>query len=166
MYYHIVEFLEDWENESGKTAKVYSMITEDKKSISVSDQVRSLERLAFHIPQIIAQIGIQTGLLDIPQPPEQPLPGSIAAIVDLYHELHHAMGDAIRGNWSDGMMKEETTFAGKKWIIGDLLSLLIHHEIHHRSQMTVVMRLVGLPVPGLYGPVREDWEKMGLPVPL
>lgn len=32
---------------------------------------------------------------------------------------------------------------------------LLHHLIHHRGQMTVYLRLAGLPVPPLYGPTGD-----------
>jgi hypothetical protein len=29
--------------------------------------------------------------------------------------------------------------------------------------MTIVMRLIDIPVPGLYGPSAEEWAQIGLP---
>ena len=29
--------------------------------------------------------------------------------------------------------------------------------------MTVLMRQAGVPVPGMYGPSKEEWAAMGLP---
>jgi uncharacterized damage-inducible protein DinB len=43
------------------------------------------------------------------------------------------------------------------------LQALISHEIHHRGQMTVLMRQAGLKVPGIYGPAREEWAAYGMP---
>ena len=40
---------------------------------------------------------------------------------------------------------------------------MVKHEVHHRAQMTVLMRQAGLAVPGIYGPAAEEWEAMGLP---
>ncbi|MEA3297729.1 MAG: DinB family protein, partial [candidate division Zixibacteria bacterium] len=42
---------------------------------------------------------------------------------------------------------------------------LIQHQIHHRGQMTVLMRQAGIKVPSLYGPAKEDWAQMGLEPP-
>jgi uncharacterized damage-inducible protein DinB len=41
--------------------------------------------------------------------------------------------------------------------------VLITHQIHHRAQMTVLMRLAGLKVPGVCGPAKEEWKAMGMP---
>jgi uncharacterized damage-inducible protein DinB len=36
--------------------------------------------------------------------------------------------------------------------------MCINHLIHHRAQLTVYFRLVGVPVPGLYGPSADENE--------
>ncbi|HEX9083063.1 MAG TPA: DinB family protein [Holophagaceae bacterium] len=33
---------------------------------------------------------------------------------------------------------------------------VMNHMIHHRAQLTVYLRLLGLPVPGLYGPSADE----------
>ena len=50
---------------------------------------------------------------------------------------------------------------GEQWPRGLTLYALILHQTHHRAQMTVLMRQAGLVVPGVYGPNREETEKMG-----
>jgi uncharacterized damage-inducible protein DinB len=32
----------------------------------------------------------------------------------------------------------------------------INHLVHHRGQLTVYLRLLGVPVPGLYGPSADE----------
>lgn len=49
-----------------------------------------------------------------------------------------------------------------KWFTFDVL---IQHQNHHRGQMTVLMRQAGLPVPGIYGPAKEEWTTFGLEAP-
>jgi uncharacterized damage-inducible protein DinB len=38
----------------------------------------------------------------------------------------------------------------------DTLTPLINHQVHHRGQLTVYMRLNGIPVPSIYGPSADD----------
>jgi uncharacterized damage-inducible protein DinB len=40
--------------------------------------------------------------------------------------------------------------------ISALRSFLIHHVIHHRGQMTVYLRLQGVPIPPIYGPTADE----------
>lgn len=42
---------------------------------------------------------------------------------------------------------------------------MIQHQIHHRGQMTILMRQAGLTVPGLYGPSKEEWAVIGMDTP-
>ena len=63
-------------------------------------------------------------------------------------------------------MEIEDDMYGEKWKRGMTLQGLIHHEIHHRAEMIVLMRLAGLPVPGLYGPTREEWTQYGMEPPV
>ena len=34
--------------------------------------------------------------------------------------------------------------------------MVLNHHIHHRAQLTVYYRLLGIPVPGLYGPSADE----------
>jgi uncharacterized damage-inducible protein DinB len=52
---------------------------------------------------------------------------------------------------------------GEQWPRGTMLNALIAHQTHHRGQMTVLMRQAGVPVPGMYGPSKEEWAAMGMP---
>lgn len=164
MYYRINEFIEDWNNEIDRTSLIFEMIPEGSKSIIVCDKVRSLDRLAFHIPQGIIQISTLAGLLDAPELAEDPLPPTMAIITGLYRHYHARVTAAIPEVWTDKMLTESLVMYGREFRRGEILSLLFNHEMHHRSQLTVIMRLAGLRVPGLYGPVSEDWELMGLSV--
>lgn len=38
----------------------------------------------------------------------------------------------------------------------DTLAPLINHQVHHRGQLTVYMRLNNIPVPSIYGPSADD----------
>jgi DinB family. len=35
-------------------------------------------------------------------------------------------------------------------------TILLNHSYHHRGQLTVYLRLLDVPVPGLYGPSADD----------
>jgi uncharacterized damage-inducible protein DinB len=61
------------------------------------------------------------------------------------------------------LMKEWTLLAGGKKIftmpkIACIRGMVLNHIIHHRAQLTVYYRLLGIPVPGLYGPSADEAE--------
>jgi len=37
-----------------------------------------------------------------------------------------------------------------------LRNMVLNHNVHHRAQMTVYLRLLDVPVPGLYGPSADE----------
>jgi hypothetical protein len=67
----------------------------------------------------------------------------------------------VTAAWSDDMLEDDVQAYGMTFKRGFMLDMLIRHEAHHRGQMTVLMRQAGLPVPGPYGPSREEWASSG-----
>jgi 5-methylcytosine-specific restriction endonuclease McrA len=72
--------------------------------------------------------------------------------------------NSIKSNWNDDTLFVEDDMYGEFWKRGSTLAIIISHQIHHRAQLTVVMRLNGLKVPGVYGPSKEEWTSYGMPV--
>jgi uncharacterized damage-inducible protein DinB len=68
---------------------------------------------------------------------------------------------ALAGVSDSDMMKDWTLKAGGQTIfvmprIGCIRGMVMNHLIHHRGQLTVYYRLLGVPVPGLYGPSGDE----------
>lgn len=40
--------------------------------------------------------------------------------------------------------------------VGAVRTLIFNHTIHHRGQLSVYLRLLGVPVPGAYGPSADE----------
>jgi uncharacterized damage-inducible protein DinB len=61
----------------------------------------------------------------------------------------------------EDLMKNWTLLAGGKEIftmprIACVRGMIMNHLIHHRAQLTVYLRLLNVPVPGLYGPSADE----------
>jgi uncharacterized damage-inducible protein DinB len=61
------------------------------------------------------------------------------------------------------IMKPWKLLAGGKEIftmprVACLRGMIFNHIIHHRAQLTVYYRLMGIPVPGLYGPSADEGQ--------
>jgi len=61
------------------------------------------------------------------------------------------------------IMKPWKLLAGGKEIftmprVACLRGMIFNHIIHHRAQLTVYYRLLGIPVPGLYGPSADEGQ--------
>ncbi len=59
------------------------------------------------------------------------------------------------------MMKNWRLLAGGQEIfnlprVACIRGMVLNHHIHHRAQLTVYFRLLGIPVPGVYGPSADE----------
>jgi uncharacterized damage-inducible protein DinB len=70
---------------------------------------------------------------------------------------------ALAGVSDAEIMKPWKLLAGGKEIftlprVACLRGMIFNHIIHHRAQLTVYYRLLGIPVPGLYGPSADEGQ--------
>ena len=162
MYYKISDFLKDWEYERGATLKIFNALTDDSLKQKVNEQGRSLGRLAWHITLSVGEMMSKTELKFDSPDEDSDVPESANEISKTYDAVSSVLNDAVKSGWDDETLKVEDDMYGQKWARGLTLGILITHQIHHRGQMTVLMRQAGLKVPGIYGPAYEEWETMGM----
>ena len=162
MFRRIEDFQKDWVYESDATLKIIRALTDESLSRKVSDEGRSLGFLAWHIVLTLGEMLEKVGLnVDCPaEETEQPV--SAMEIAETYKKAAQSVSEEITKNWSDETLEIEDEMYGMTWTRGTTLSMLINHQAHHRGQATVLMRQAGVPVVGVYGPAKEEWEAMGM----
>lgn len=162
MYRSIEDFIKDWEMETQGTIKVLSAITESTRKEKVHPDIRSLGRLGWHLTQTITEMGYKAGLFAEDELEYILPPSDYTELVDLYVQYCGMLISAIRLKWTDSGLRDQVEMYGEQWEKGKILRILAAHQTHHRGQMTVIMRLLGLVVPGLYGPSKEEWAEIGM----
>jgi uncharacterized damage-inducible protein DinB len=162
VYSKVKEFIEDWKYESEATLKIFKQLKDDSLNKKFNENVRSPGRLAWHIVTTLGGMVHRTGLNFDATPEDAPLPSAVKEICDEYKRVSEGMLNAVKKEWSDESLQEDVNLYGQKWKKGKVLSVLVNHQTHHRGQLTVIMRLAGLKVPGVYGPAREEWANMGM----
>lgn len=164
MYYKISDFIEDWKYESESTIKVLNNLTDEVLTVKFNNEIRTAGRLAWHIVGAVAELRHRMGLgiKEIDQ--DSPFPSAAKEIVDEYKRASDGLIKEIKEKWNDDTLsiEDEITGKGERWSRGKTLGALVTHQIHHRGQLTVVMRLAGLKVPGIYGPAKEEWANYGM----
>jgi uncharacterized damage-inducible protein DinB len=159
----IEDFQKDWTYETEATMKVFNALTDESLGQKVTPTGRSLGFLAWHLTQTLGEMPGHTGLkIDAPAF-DREMPSSAKEIAAAYEKAAKSVADEVGKNWTDETLLQEDNMYGETWPRGLTLLLLITHQSHHRGQMTVLMRQAGLPVPGVYGPSREEWEAHGMP---
>ena len=165
MYTTIADFEKDWLQIMGGSAKVMDALTDASLKQAVGEGYRTLGQLAWHITTSISEMANRTGL-DLTSVDEKaPVPASAKEIADSYKKASQELLQQVKTKWSDNDLKTLVDMYGEKWPNGMTLGILMTHEIHHRGQMTVLMRQAGLKVPGVVGPAKEDWAAYGMQPP-
>ncbi|QPA31466.1 DinB family protein [Thermaerobacillus caldiproteolyticus] len=165
MFQTLDDFFKLWEFEADATQKILNQLTDESLSQEVTPQNWTLGRIAWHTVTAINIIASRTGLSFNAPAEDYPVPSSSKFISDSYQQASNAFVEAVKTQWTDDSLKEEQDFFWRKMSNGLILLFLIQHQIHHRGQMTVLMRQAGLIVPGLYGPSKEEWAQIGMEAP-
>ena len=165
MYHTVNEFLEEWAFESQATLRVLKNLTDESLNKKLNERVRTPGILAWHLTITISEMISKTGLSFRTVDEKLPVPVSANVICETYKKSSGALSDAIRAQWDDQSLKEKILIYGETWTKEKVLSALVKHQIHHRGQLTVLLREAGLKVPGIYGPSYEEWENFGASAP-
>jgi uncharacterized damage-inducible protein DinB len=164
MFRTIEDFEKTWASERESSLKVMRALTDASLGQIVAPGGRTLGRIAWHIVQTLGEMGGHAGLKVEGANEKTPQPATAAAIADAYAENAEALAGAVKTSWKDSDLPGKIEMYGETWTRGQTLWGLVAHEVHHRGQMTVLMRQARIQVPGVYGPAREEWATYGMPV--
>jgi uncharacterized damage-inducible protein DinB len=165
MFSTLNDFIFLWSHEFEQTQKILKHLNDRSLSQAIAPGGRTIGFLAWHLVNTISEMMNRTGL-QIPEPESGDTPPSSAkAIFDAYNTAAEKLLSEVRARWTDAALAVKDDMYGEQWKRSDTLMALVLHQVHHRAQMTVLMRQAGLRVPGLYGPSKEEWAAMGMEAP-
>lgn len=161
MYQNIEELIIDLQNESNATLRIFNALTDESLNQKVYPEGRTLGKIAWHITATVSELLSKIGLELKDEINELEVPSSISVITNTYKAIYNQVFEQIKTKIKDEDLSRVVNLYGENWTIGNVFQMLIRHEIHHRAQITVLMRQAGLKVPGLYGPSKEEWSEIG-----
>jgi uncharacterized damage-inducible protein DinB len=161
-----------FDTEMEMTRSYFEAFPEDKAAWKPHEKSSSLGQLAKHVAMLPAfgTLFLETDFMDVTGPPP---PRVFVNKADLFGTLNatSARFRSVLADASDDFLMHEWAFR----VEGQVLSaaprasmvkvMFFHHLIHHRAQLGVYLRLLNVPVPGIYGPSADaGWEpsKLGL----
>ncbi|AZU62521.1 DinB family protein [Neobacillus mesonae] len=165
MFQTLDGFFKLWNFEADATQKILNQLTDESLPQEVTPQNWTLGRIAWHTVTAIGVVTSRTDLSFDSSNQDYPVPTSAKSISDSYQQASNGLVEAVKNQWTDNSLREVQDMFGQKMSKGEILSFLIQHQIHHRGQMTILMRQAGLTVPGLYGPSKEEWAMIGMEAP-
>lgn len=156
-------FLHELEQESRATRRVLEAVPGDKLEWKPADKSMTLGQLAMHVATIQGRItrALLEDAMTIPKF-RQGEPASKNEILSALDESLKGAKEALSG------MDDEMVLATWKVIgpdgtermsmprVAALRTLVCNHTYHHRGQLTVYLRLLGVPVPSVYGPTADQ----------
>ncbi|GIP29077.1 hypothetical protein J23TS9_42070 [Paenibacillus sp. J23TS9] len=161
MYCTVEDFIAEWKNEAALTQNILDGLTDESLSQQVYPEGRTLGRIAWHfvtnIPDYLSEFGLTVA--KVPNLNEVP---SAKVIADTFRTVSIEVEKALHEQWTDCILKQIQKAFGRMESNATIFMGLIKHIVHHRGQVTVLMRQAGLPIPAVYGPSKEGWARLGI----
>jgi uncharacterized damage-inducible protein DinB len=159
----IENIISEFEQEAITTRKMLERIPDAKITWKPHEISMTIGRLGMHIAELHswAVRCIQTEELNFDPTNFKPrTPGSHVEIVSEF-ENNLAKALEVLPSASDEMLEKQWKFRVGEHVVfdkprKDVIRGGINHIIHHRGQLSVYLRLLGVPLPNSYGPTADD----------
>lgn len=159
--------LPEFEHEMASTRRTLERVPEDKFDWKPHEKSMPLGGLATHLANIPSWVGhtIEKDALDVAPPGEPPLrmqpATSRAEVLQQFDQNVAAARAALAGASDEELLKPWTLLSGGKTVlsmprVAVLRGFVLNHNIHHRAQLGVYLRLNDVPVPAIYGPSADE----------
>jgi len=153
----------EYASELEKTSQILKVLKDEDKDWKPHEKSMSLGQLATHI------VELQTWFDNALKKDSYDLQSDYVPLAyQSFEELNTILKERVKGNMDyietveDSFWLENFTFKMGDHVIAKLpriaflRSVLTNHLIHHRGQLTVYLRLLDIPVPGIYGPSADE----------
>ena len=165
MEFNIIKSLtNEYTNECASTRKLLASIPMDKLSWKPHEKSMSLGNLAIHVADLPnwVSVTLDRSELDFATEPYNPKKATtIEELLKIHDDATAAALQSIQNTTAEILVKENWTMRNGDKIyftmpkIAVLRSSAFNHLYHHRGQLTVYLRLLDIPVPGMYGPTAD-----------
>lgn len=157
--------LPEFDREMGITRRLLERVPDGQFAWKPHEKSMTLGRLAEHLaelPQWLL-ITIKDSGIDMAtaRPPEYRSPATRAAVLEMFDKNVAAAREALSGRTDAEMMapwklkhQGKEIFTMPKAVVAR--GFVMNHMIHHRGQLMVYLRMLGVPVPSIYGPSGDE----------
>ena len=155
--------LADYDHEMGTTRRLLERLPDDQLAWKPHDRSMSLGGLATHLSRIAEWAGtiLNEPSFDLADTPptaaEQTSRDGILAAFDATRARTRAWMDKTDGEYNAlWTLKRDGQQLFSVPRVSAFRNFVLHHIIHHRGQLSVYLRLTGVPVPAIYGPSADE----------
>ena len=153
--------LEELDRELAVTRKVLERVPDDKFDYQPHPKSMKLGQLASHIVNLLMfqQLFVEADhrdFLDQSAPKPPPSPTTTAELLARFDQFSANLRQALQASDNEKLTHGFQLRRGEQVLMdrpkGAALRVMgLNHSIHHRGQLTVYLRLLDIPVPGIYG---------------
>ncbi|HEX6559815.1 MAG TPA: DinB family protein [Longimicrobiales bacterium] len=153
----------DFENELNSTRTMLERVPTDQLSWRPHEKSSTLGALAQHVANLpwFVSLGVNQDEYDMAgwQPP--PDATSTKQILEQFEQQAAAATAALEKLKPEMLLESWTLRMGEQVFftlprVAVVRTFAISHMVHHRAQLAVYLRLLNVPVPGLYGPSADE----------
>jgi uncharacterized damage-inducible protein DinB len=159
-------FLGEFDHEMAGTRKTLERLPEGKFDFKPHEKSPTMGWMAAHLAQMThwGTLICKESSVDLAAPEHQerpPQPTTAQEAVAAFDKNAAEFRAALEQTTDEQMMQpwslkmgEQTFFTMPR--VAALRGFVFNHIIHHRAQLTVYLRMNGVPVPALYGPSADE----------
>lgn len=156
-------FYKELEHEKIGTRKMLALVPSDKLDWAPHEKSMKLKDLAIHLADLPTWItlAINTDELDFVTSPYNPKVCNNAEELCAYFDENTKEASDLLTKTSDDILDQIWSLKNGETVYMQLTKLeTIRHSfcqlVHHRAQLGVYLRLLNIPIPGVYGPSADE----------
>lgn len=158
-------FLVELERETNNTKRILSRLKDEDLAFQPHEKSMNLGALAGHIVELHNWVSLALTKNDFNLASDY-IPFKPTTVAELQQVLSEGMqkNEAAINSFPEQQWVENWTLRVNNHIIGEMPKLaalrfvIFNHLIHHRGQLSLYLRLLDIPVPGLYGPSADEHQ--------
>lgn len=157
-------FIAELKHESALTRKILERVPMDKKDWKPHEKSMTIGRLATHVAETTQWASRIVNIDDfdfLAHPFKSYTAASQEELLQIFQtSLDNAISDLSKMTDED-FVKNWTIRSGDQVMFNTPKKVAVRgwalsHMIHHRGQLSVFLRLLDVPVPGMYGPTADE----------
>ena len=158
--------LAELDHELATTRKMLERVPYEQADFQPHPKSMKLWQLASHIVNLLAfktlfVKGDSRDFLDPNGPKPGPTPTSSVELLARFDEYSATLRQALSESDDEKLTQSFKLTRGEQLLMdrpkaSAIRIMGLNHSIHHRGQLSVYLRLLDIPVPGLYGPSADE----------
>jgi uncharacterized damage-inducible protein DinB len=160
----IHSMLQELEEEARSTRRILERVPDDRLNWRPHEKSRTLGQLAWHIavvPGAVAEFVASPSPAEAPEFGPDPTPAGSAELIPTLDQSIAKAKKVLGGMDDTALLATWRMMRGDRELlavprIAMLRSIMLNHWYHHRGQLTVYLRELGVPLPSIYGPTADE----------